>query len=491
MLFILHLPLNKINYYRIKSTNMKKLFIFLFIIGSLSFLNQKALAQIPFGGYLSTIGPTDVYPTHLESLGQGGYRSVTTIFERDNITIERRKDGMLVYVTGPDPLFPALVGKFYQLGSISNPVDPNDLGDNSHWVEVSIGGAATNAWLINGNTIGNAGDSKVFLGSNDDMQIGFVTNGKEAFSIRKDLIGGAYLDIDSALYFKGYPILKYGGANPSKRNVELGDTQSNTSLSGVNNTFIGTSAGTQTTSGNNNLFLGLSSGFSNITGDNNTSIGSLSGPTSSSLSNTVALGYHAGVSKSNAMALGGTGKDSLVVGINTNSPRASLDINTSNGIIIPTGLTIGATGRPNLANTYPGMMRFNTEVGTSGKIEYADNSKTWRSIVSGVDIIKTTVSAPNLTTFSSASPTAILGPISGAGNPSFHDYTISLPGLGIDGSGTATANLDMDLVPGVVIASVRTGVNVVIIRVQNTTDNSQPVVSAGSSTFNFHITVIQ
>ena len=49
----------------------------------------------------SKIVPTDsldTYATHDDKYGRGGHRSVDTIVERDEITTERRKEGMTVYV---------------------------------------------------------------------------------------------------------------------------------------------------------------------------------------------------------------------------------------------------------------------------------------------------------------------------------------------------------------------------------------------------------
>ena len=49
----------------------------------------------------SKIVPTDsldTYATHDDKYGRGGHRSVDTIVERDEITPERRKEGMTVYV---------------------------------------------------------------------------------------------------------------------------------------------------------------------------------------------------------------------------------------------------------------------------------------------------------------------------------------------------------------------------------------------------------
>ena len=58
----------------------------------------------PLSGTLvaSRIVPTDTadtYATHDEEYGRGGYRSVATVAERDAIPLDRRKDGMAVFVT--------------------------------------------------------------------------------------------------------------------------------------------------------------------------------------------------------------------------------------------------------------------------------------------------------------------------------------------------------------------------------------------------------
>lgn len=50
---------------------------------------------------VSAIVPTsrlDQYPTHYAEFGKGGYRSVATIADRDNIPEQRRELGMKVYV---------------------------------------------------------------------------------------------------------------------------------------------------------------------------------------------------------------------------------------------------------------------------------------------------------------------------------------------------------------------------------------------------------
>ncbi|TAJ51233.1 MAG: hypothetical protein EPO58_12880, partial [Chitinophagaceae bacterium] len=73
---------------------MKKL---TFLILVCLFIGGKASGQVKILGYITTNGSAS-YPTHKDSLGHGGYRVVADITERDAITTERRKYGMMVYV---------------------------------------------------------------------------------------------------------------------------------------------------------------------------------------------------------------------------------------------------------------------------------------------------------------------------------------------------------------------------------------------------------
>lgn len=57
------------------------------------------MIQTNVGGPLSTNDPRDTYPTHLSSLGKGGFRSVATLAARDAIPLDRREDGMEVKVS--------------------------------------------------------------------------------------------------------------------------------------------------------------------------------------------------------------------------------------------------------------------------------------------------------------------------------------------------------------------------------------------------------
>lgn len=53
---------------------------------------------VPVTDYISTTDPSDTFATHDSLLGKGGYREVSTLVERNNITTERQRIGMLCYV---------------------------------------------------------------------------------------------------------------------------------------------------------------------------------------------------------------------------------------------------------------------------------------------------------------------------------------------------------------------------------------------------------
>jgi len=60
---------------------------------------------IPMSGPIAPRSTRDRYPTHYDQYGHGGYRSVLTITERDNIQADRRKNGMLVYIVEDDKTY--------------------------------------------------------------------------------------------------------------------------------------------------------------------------------------------------------------------------------------------------------------------------------------------------------------------------------------------------------------------------------------------------
>ena len=77
--------------------------------------------------HITTTSPLDTYPTHLSTLGKGGYREVADIEERDDIPLERRSEGMMVYVQDE--------GKIYILeGGLENADWGNFDGSDNHFL---------------------------------------------------------------------------------------------------------------------------------------------------------------------------------------------------------------------------------------------------------------------------------------------------------------------------------------------------------------------
>ena len=80
---------------------MRKI-ILLYLVFQLS--HSLVNAQIGLAGNITTLGVA-LYPTHIDSLGKGGYMVLPTIEMRNNIPTQRRKKGMMVYVQSEDILY--------------------------------------------------------------------------------------------------------------------------------------------------------------------------------------------------------------------------------------------------------------------------------------------------------------------------------------------------------------------------------------------------
>jgi|GEM_PF-6491974 len=90
---------------------MKKIFITFILALCATVLN----AQVKVLGKIEPNGPTDTYPTHVDSLGKGGLIAVGSWQERNAIPLARRKAGMLIRVKS------ATVDSTYTLGvSLTN-----------------------------------------------------------------------------------------------------------------------------------------------------------------------------------------------------------------------------------------------------------------------------------------------------------------------------------------------------------------------------------
>ena len=114
-----------------------KKIILLFI--ALQFFYALSNAQIKLVGNITTNGVAS-YPTHIDSLGRGGYMSLPTIADRDAIPNLRRKYGMLVFVQAD--------GVIYKLNAATLA--------NADWVALALGSSGT-VTNVNALTLGTTG----------------------------------------------------------------------------------------------------------------------------------------------------------------------------------------------------------------------------------------------------------------------------------------------------------------------------------------------
>lgn len=76
----------------------------------------------------------DLYPTHIDIFGRGGYKAVTSLAERDAIKISRLCLGAEVRVTT------ASGSTVYYVSKMPDPISDNMTGANCEWTEVKGGG---------------------------------------------------------------------------------------------------------------------------------------------------------------------------------------------------------------------------------------------------------------------------------------------------------------------------------------------------------------
>ncbi len=81
---------------------LKKIFLLLFTMQMIFFVSN---AQVKVTQTIITNDTADLYPTHYDSLGKGGYMVVSNIITRNRIPMKRRKQGMLVFVQETDTLY--------------------------------------------------------------------------------------------------------------------------------------------------------------------------------------------------------------------------------------------------------------------------------------------------------------------------------------------------------------------------------------------------
>lgn len=79
-------------------------YLILFFAGLLTY--QLSVAQgVKMMSNITTNSPDDLYATHVDSLGKGGFMAVPTKSIRDQLSNQRRKVGMLVYVSETDSVY--------------------------------------------------------------------------------------------------------------------------------------------------------------------------------------------------------------------------------------------------------------------------------------------------------------------------------------------------------------------------------------------------
>ena len=131
----------------------------------------------------------------------------------------------------------------------------------------------------------------------------------------------------SGIYNVGVGYASLGFNNSGSFNNAFGNGSLGTNSSGKFNTAIGSSALLSNTTGYYNTALGYLAGRYSI-GSSTLFLGAHADTVSagSSFYNASAIGYNAKVGGSNMMVLGGTGIDSVKVGIGTSTPKANLHV---------------------------------------------------------------------------------------------------------------------------------------------------------------------
>lgn len=101
------------------------------------------MSKIPGTNIAATIVPfdsEDTYATHIDTYGQGGWRAVVDIAERDAIPQDRRKIGMAVYVQETDSI--------YILKEGTSNLNWRSMSGESGTTYIHNQGTASEIWLI-------------------------------------------------------------------------------------------------------------------------------------------------------------------------------------------------------------------------------------------------------------------------------------------------------------------------------------------------------
>ncbi len=199
-------------------------------------------------------------------------------------------------------------------------------------------------------------DSSMFIGANagmnDSPPSGFLTNdnifvGTNAGQSNTTGYENAFFGLEAGQSnTDGYENAFFGWSAGFKNtsgneNSFFGWSAGIKNTSGHENSFFGWSAGIKNSTGEDNAFFGKKTGFNNTSGNSNAFFGMEAGSaynntrstmvgydaeTLESLDRAIAIGYNARVGCNNCAVIGGTGADSVKVGIGTMLPEAKLDI---------------------------------------------------------------------------------------------------------------------------------------------------------------------
>jgi hypothetical protein len=98
-------------------------------------MSNKIKGTVLVSGQIAPSHENDLYPTHEDIFGKGGYSVVNDIADRDAISDERRKEGMAVYVKEVDGKDETVAKVYVLQGGI----------ENANWVEWPFGGGGPGA----------------------------------------------------------------------------------------------------------------------------------------------------------------------------------------------------------------------------------------------------------------------------------------------------------------------------------------------------------
>jgi hypothetical protein len=168
-------------------------------------------------------------------------------------------------------------------------------------------------------------------------------------------------------------------------NVSSGFESFFTNTTGGNNVATGSSALFNNTTGGSNSGYGGSALASNTTGSFNTALGFGANVSTGNLTNATAIGANSVVGESNSIVLGGTGTNTVNVGIGTTTPdtTAILELKSINrGLLLPRIALTNTTSASPLGYHTAGMTLYNTATAGSGTTAvtpgyYYDNGSAW------------------------------------------------------------------------------------------------------------------